>query len=266
MMGKGCLLRRRRWISTIFETLLPVLALYVIVLIWQQVGVETEGNSWGPSSTVSEPRYNPTRLSDINSYLSWCQTRGYKLFVTSDGGRYPSEAESLADVFRFYGQVDYQTVSTSITSETDLESYATSGDYANNPYICGAVILKGINVASTWEYSIRMNASLSFQIDYPQQVPSTRTLTQEYSLQNDGETSVYFRYGFLAIQNTVDGWILNTTIPDQDFYPFVYDLQNLDGICTSQSLNTQATSSFQLWRHFSVYSLPWHTYGHSRGL
>eukprot|EP00466_Bigelowiella_natans_P005589 jgi/Bigna1/138682/aug1.46_g13390 len=112
---------------------------------------------------------------------------------------------------------------------SDLESYATSSNYANTPYICGAVVLKemmGGSAGLSFKYSIRMNASDSFQESYPQQIPSTREISNDLSLESFEQA---WNHGFLAVQNVVDAWIINGSLPATSeflpFYPISYPLQ-----------------------------------------
>jgi len=237
MMGKAAVLRRRRYISTFFEMAMPVGAFLLLLVIWNEVQLQSQGNLFEVRTTISrqrdELRTGAWDGSNLQNYLSWCEESGFQFFVTSDQDSLASKAQELRDVMVAQTQphVSDSTVQY-IASEDDLESYATSSNYANTPYICGAVVLKemmGGSAGLSFKYSIRMNASDSFQESYPQQIPSTREISNDLSLESFEQAWKYTGHGFLAVQNVVDAWIINGSLPATSeflpFYPISYPLQ-----------------------------------------
>mmetsp|Transcript_17002 Transcript_17002/g.34417 ORF Transcript_17002/g.34417 Transcript_17002/m.34417 type:complete len:1751 (-) Transcript_17002:590-5842(-) len=231
MSGKAVTLRRRRWISTLFELACPVIAMGLITLIHSEVAQNTLGNSYRTSTEISRGRDSIDTCAwcgrNTQNYLSWCEKNGYKFFVTRAGSASSASAQDLAQALLDQNTVISSDTISTFGSEGDLESYVRSTDYANNPYVCGAVVLTetGGGSGNKWNYKIRMNASNSFQEDYPKQVPSTRQVTNELSLDGYGESDRYLYLGFLAIQNFVDAWIINQTLTTQTYLPPTHRLQ-----------------------------------------
>eukprot|EP00468_Gymnochlora_sp_CCMP2014_P005803 CAMPEP_0167753008 /NCGR_PEP_ID=MMETSP0110_2-20121227/7466_1 /TAXON_ID=629695 /ORGANISM="Gymnochlora sp., Strain CCMP2014" /LENGTH=1725 /DNA_ID=CAMNT_0007638709 /DNA_START=398 /DNA_END=5575 /DNA_ORIENTATION=- len=201
-------------------------------LIWLQVGSSTTGDDYLDITTLSDNSQTLNaesfNLENINNYLNWCQDRKYKFWVTqADNAGLSSEVDSLIDTFRNQTAelgIVSDTFAT-FSSESDLESYARDKDYASNPYICGAVVLQ--SGGPQWRYSIRMNASLSFSEDYPQQTPDTRDKTSELQLEGEYPSLLYAGNGFLAVQNFVDAWIIDSSVTGlgYTFFPVTHQIQ-----------------------------------------
>eukprot|EP00466_Bigelowiella_natans_P005588 jgi/Bigna1/138681/aug1.46_g13389 len=102
MMGKAAVLRRRRYISTFFEMAMPVGAFLLLLVIWNEVQLQSQGNLFEVRTTISrqrdELRTGAWDGSNLQNYLSWCEESGFQFFVTSDQDSLASKAQELRDV------------------------------------------------------------------------------------------------------------------------------------------------------------------------
>lgn len=215
LLTKGCILRRRRYCSTIFEMALPVLALLGVSILHGVIPLEESMADFGSASVLSreESDTNPTiyMLTSIQQYLKYCENSGYLVVVTSSDSALSNYSENLANTIN--AENSYANVVT-MESESFLESYIRNKEYPNRPYICGAVVLDKVGGSSgnDYEYRIRMNGTEGWQEDYPQQVPLTTVLTNVLSLEDYSYADYYVNRGFNGIQNRVDAWMTNIAI------------------------------------------------------
>eukprot|EP00472_Partenskyella_glossopodia_P003616 CAMPEP_0197517740 /NCGR_PEP_ID=MMETSP1318-20131121/2799_1 /TAXON_ID=552666 /ORGANISM="Partenskyella glossopodia, Strain RCC365" /LENGTH=1779 /DNA_ID=CAMNT_0043067553 /DNA_START=348 /DNA_END=5687 /DNA_ORIENTATION=- len=209
------------------EVALPVLAMVVIFLLWGLIDQNKAGDTYNQTKTVSDQsqdidsgNYN---LMSLQNYLAWCTRKGYQFYITKSDGSLGPQVEDLKAfmlaILAGKGFPDSVIDSTSFGSESDLTSHVESENYASNTHVCGAVVLSQYS-SGGYSYAIRMNASTSFNDDYPQQVPSTFYKVNELNFDGSDEVQRYFNWGFMAVQNVVDTWIWNSTIPSVNFVPF----------------------------------------------
>jgi len=249
LLWKNWLIKKRNYISSIFELLLPILFTLIMIAIYNQFDTNIASDSQFTDPGLTKKVYPlhsvPYRLKLSNSRLGFVAANPslstyIDQLIQDFDQRYPALNGStvgngqgfLSPALRKLYIPKFSDITMRFDSEVELEDYIKQKDYsltADKPTIWGSVVL--YSGPPHWDYAIRLNGSSVYntrlpKVDLLQRGYDENSLKRYQLILPSNVGNPFARRppdynpvldlnfpGYLSLQLAIDRWIINQPVP-----------------------------------------------------